>query len=310
MINKDIKIFLAGDRSPIAKDLKNILKSNGYDNIVGCNTDNLDLRDCKAVGNFFMEQKPEIVFIFAAEKPDKNPKIQSTEPFTIFSDNFFIAYNVMNACVKNDVNRVIYFGSDSALPCYSDGREVDEDSLFTAPIKKNFEAYAVSKIIGIKLCQYLNVQTKSRKFVALSPCNIYGNDVSTGLLSFLIKDFIEAKMNNLPTVQVWGGGELKYRFINSKDVAEAAYFAMQNLFEDPHYIIASENQITKRDLVKIIADKIDYKGEVIFDSSKDISQSVNASPKKFMSKGWRPKISLEDGIEDMIKSQMRKVNFK
>ena len=110
MIDKSEKIFLAGDRSPTAKDLKNILIQNGYKNIVGCNTSNLDLRNNSDVEKFFSAQKPAVVFIFAAKIENKLSDFKEN-PFVFLNDNLLIALNTVNACIKHNVQKVVYFYS-------------------------------------------------------------------------------------------------------------------------------------------------------------------------------------------------------
>ena len=298
MINKDSKIFLAGDRSWTAVELKNILIQNGFNNIVGCNTDNLDLRDNSEVEDFFSLHNPEFVILTAA-KIEKNIEELQTKAFELLNDNLIIAINMINSSLKYGVKKFVYFSSDITLPYYSDGREVDEEDLLSAPFKENKQAYSLAKIIGTYLCRYSNRKFSSPRFISLLPCYIYGN-FGKGLLFSIYKEIKHAKDNNLSKVDFWGTGDLKYKFIHSRDLAEAVFFVLFNQMRYDCYIVAPEKQIFKYELVSMIAKQVGYEGEVFFDEEKKLSSGVNASPKRIMSEGWQSKITLEKGIVDMI----------
>ena len=297
MIDKNLKIFIAGDRSQVAIDLHNLLLLHGYISIISCNSSNLDLRNALKVKKMFIDEKPDVVFIIAAKTG--NVKKQQIVPFDYLSDNLLIALNLINACIENDVKRVIYFSSDSVLPFYSDGRLVDETDLLKDPVSNSVEAYSLSKIMGIKMCSYANTQMKRLFCVSLLPCYIYGN-TSKGLIFSMIDDFIKAKEKSLPFITIWGNEDLRYKFINSKDLANAAYFVMNNELKYDCYIVAPENQIAKKNLALMIANQIEYKGKIIFDESKPIRQGINASSARLLQEGWKSSISLEEGIKDMI----------
>lgn len=297
LIDRKAKIFIAGDRSQTAKDLKSLLLLNGYENIIGCNTSNLDLRDQLAVNYFFKYQKPDVVFIVAARRGNFNE--QKTVPFDYLSDNLLITLNLINFCIKYHSCRVIFFSSDGSTPCYSDGRMTDETQLDIPPINDGIESYSIAKWLGNRMMTYANNQITKSIFTSLLPCYVYGKNCS-GIVDAIVKDFILAKMNNLPNVKVWGNGNLKIKIIHHKDVANAAYFAMNQNLKYDHYLVAPNEQVSKKELATVIAKTIDYQGEILFDETKSVRRIINSSPERLNQEGWHTEVSLEEGIKEMI----------
>lgn len=299
MINKDSKIFLAGDRSQTAKDLKNILIQNGYNNIIGCNTSNLNLINFPEVDNFFSEHKPDITFIFAAKTDKKFSELQEN-PFGFLNDNLYIVLNTVNSCIKYQTRKIIYFASDVALPEPKNEYAMSESQIMQGPFIARREPYSLAKLVSLKLCTYANISFDTSKFITLLPCYIYGNSTK-GLMFSILQDFMKAKEKNLPSITVWGNKNLKYKFMHSRDVADAAFFVMNNDdLKYDCYNVVPEKQISKYELVYLIAEQIDYKGEIIFDAERKLENGMNASSERLNSEGWYPSVSLKDGIKEMI----------
>ena len=297
MMDKKSRIFIAGDRSSVSIDLKALLESRGYECIRGCNRSNLDLRDSLAVERLFVENKPEIVFIVAAWCATASEC--KSVPFDVCQDNLLIAMNLLCSAIKQNVEKVIYISSDSALPWHEDGSIVDETQLMAGPVKDRIEPYALAKLMGIKLSSYASKQMGGNSCIALVLPNIYGN-IKKNLFFSILHDVMEAKIKGQNYIKIWGSPELKYNFLHSRDVASAACFLMENEMEHDCYIAAPDEPVSKRDLVELMAREAGYEGKIEFDTNMPINYSVMASPARLFREGWRPQVSLEEGIREAV----------
>ena len=297
MMDKKSRIFIAGDRSIVAIELKSLLESRGYPNVQGCNRSNLDLRDSLAVERFFAENKPGIVFIVAAWCATTSDC--QHVPFDVCQDNLLIAMNLLRSAIKHNVEKVIYISSDSALPWHEDGSAVDETQLMAGPVKDRIEPYALAKLMGIKLCSYADKQIGKNRCISLVLPNIYGN-IKKNLFYSVLHDVMEAKTNGQDCIKIWGSPELKYNFLHSRDVASAACFLMENEMEHDCYIAAPMRPVSKRELVELMAREAGYEGKIEFDTKMPINYSVMASPARLFREGWRPQVSLEEGIREAV----------
>ncbi len=296
------RILITGGHSAVAVDLKELLRSNGFNNIMSPDRKELDLTDSLAVNAFFHKWKPDVVLHIAARTT--SAKESDSVPWDVFRDNFLIEYNIFEIAEKTNVKRLIWVSSDSALPYSNVATVQTESSLFQAPLRKEIEPYAFAKLAGIKMCEYINRQ-KKQICVSLLPCYIYGN-VKKGLMCALVNDFITAKKRKDEEVRIWGKSTLQYRFIHSRDVASAILFVMNHQTRYDRYIIAPQNVISKAELTKIIAKCVGYQGKIVFDESDLILPAANASPAMINEEGWNTTVSLEAGVEELVNWLTRK----
>lgn len=297
MMDKNSRIFIAGNRSVVAVELQKLLESRGYTSICGCNRSNFDLRDFGAVKRFFTEKKPDIVFIVAAWCA--TPSDCQSVPFNVCQDNLLIVMNLLRSSLEHHVEKVIYISSDSAFPWHKDGSIVDEEQLLAGPVKDRIEPYALAKRMGIKLCSYVNKQIGGNRCTSLVLPYIYGN-IKKNLFYTILNDVMEAKIKKQHSIKIWGSPELKYNFLHSRDVASAACFLMENETEHDCYIAAPEEPVSKKELVEMMAREVGYQGLIEFDADMPINYSVMASPKRLFQEGWRPVVSLEAGIRETV----------
>lgn len=294
-MDKTSKIYVAGHHSKVAEDIIKKLKQLGFNNIITRERWELDLTSQSQVESFFNNETIEYVFITAARSTGIIDNFNN--PVDCFLTNIQIQNNVLSNCYKNNVKKVIFFASASALPDIPD-KVLTEDDLLTGEISKQLEPYALAKLCGIKLCQYYNMQSREKKYISILPCYIYGEGKESSIVVTLIKEIHDAKINDTKEVVVWGDENLKYQLLYSEDVADAALLLMlQEKIENDYYIVSNSEIITKKQLVKVMCDVIGFKGTLKFDSSKPTSQSREISNNKIAELGWHPNIELRTGIE-------------
>lgn len=297
-MERNSTIYVAGHKGMVGSAIWRKLKSDGFTNLMGATSSELDLKDQRAVDKFFADHKPEYVFLAAAKVG--GIFANNTYPAEFLYDNLMIEANVIHAAHQQGVKKLLFLGSSCIYPKLAD-QPISEDSLLTGPLEPTNEAYAIAKIAGIKLCQAYQKQHGCR-FISVMPTNMYGygdnyHPQNAHVLPALIRRFHEAKVDGRDEVIIWGTGTPLREFMFADDLADACYFLMEN-YEDSTLInIGTGEEVSILELAKLIGDCVGYKGRITFDSTKP-----NGTPRKLMDStrlhqlGYRHKVSLKEGI--------------
>ena len=293
------RVYVAGHRGLVGGALVRRLEQEGFDHLILRTRSELDLTDGSAVRAFFEGERPGYVFMAAAKVG--GIVANDTYPADFIRENLAIELNVIDACHRAGVTKMLFLGSSCIYPKFAP-QPIPEDSLLTGPLEPTNDAYAVAKIAGVKMCQAYHRQYGSR-FVSVMPTNLYGPgdnfDLRTShVLPALIHKFHEAKVSGAGDVVVWGTGEPRREFLHVDDLADACVFLMRN-YESAEIInVGVGEDITIRDLAKLVADVVGFEGELRFDTSKP-----DGTPRKLLdvsrlrSLGWSPSITLREGVE-------------
>src|SRR3990167_5851834 len=298
-INKDSKIYIAGHNGMVGHALIKILTNHGFNNLIYRTSKELDLRCQKNVDDFFSIEKPEYVFLAAAKVGGALTK--KNYPANYLYDNIMIICNVINAAAKNNVKKMLFIASASIYPIDAP-QPINEESFMEGKIEPLNELYALSKIIGIKLCQSFNAQFKTN-FISCAPNNLYGphdnfNPETAHVLPALINRFHKAKVNNQDEVEIWGTGEAKREFIFVDDLAEACLFLMKNYNSSQVINIGCNQDISIKDLAKKIKLITDFKGHISFDHSKPEGVRKRLlDSSNILKEGWVANVPLDEGLK-------------
>ena len=299
-MNENDKIFVSGHKGLVGSSLIRNLTKLGYTNILTVEKNVVDLRNQQLVDKWFLENKPDYVFLAAAKVGGIHAN--NIYPADFIYDNLQIQNNTINACHVNKVKKLMFLGSVCIYPKYAPV-PVKEEYLLTGELEPTNISYAISKIAGIKQCQAFRKQYNDN-FISVMPCNLYGiNDSfhpeNSHVLPALLRRFHEAKLNNLNEVVCWGDGSARREFMNAYDVADACVFLMEN-YNSPEIInIGYGEDYTIKEIVEIIKDVVDYKGDIIWDTTKP-----NGTPKRLLDStklfnlGWKPKVELRHGLKE------------
>jgi len=299
---KNSKIYIAGHTGLLGSAILGRLISDGYMNIITKSHDELDLIDQKAVDEFFKKERPEYVFLCAGLTG--GIVANKTYPATFLHTNIAIQDNAFEAANKYRVRHLIFYGSSCVYP-KNCPQPMKEDCLLTGEIEKTSEAYAIAKIVGIIASRSYNNQFKTNRFIVLIPNSMYGpNDNfdpdNSHVLSALIKKFHEAKIEGKDKVILWGSGNPKREFVFSEDVAGASIFAMMNAdkLQNTHYNIGTSIDYSIKELADVTASIVGYDGKISWDANMpDGALRKLLDCTFFSSLGWRPSISLKEGIQ-------------
>ncbi len=300
-LDRTKKIYVAGHRGLVGSALVRKLEKEGFTNIVYRTHAELDLTRQADVEKFFEEEKPAYVILAAAKVG--GIYANDTYPADFIMKNLQIECNVIDAAHKNGVEKLLFLGSSCIYPRECP-QPIKEEYLLSGYLEKTNEAYALAKIAGLKMCAFYN-QQYGTDYISVMPCNLYGiNDNFEGanshVLPALMKKFHHAKVNNEPTVTVWGSGKPLREFLNVDDLADACLYLMDNYKGNDFFNIGSGKEVTILELAQLIKKVTGYEGELVMDSSKpDGTPRKVTDISKLKATGWEPKIELEEGIRQV-----------
>lgn len=293
------RVYVAGHRGMVGSAIVRRLQAAGYQDIITRSSKELDLRDQKAVTDFFEAEKPELVYLAAAKVG--GILANNTYRGTFLYDNLMIQTNVIEAARRVEVRKLLFLGSSCIYPKFAP-QPLTEDALLTGELEPTNEPYAVAKIAGIKLCDAYRDQYGC-DFISVMPTNLYGpNDnydlKSSHVLPALIRKFHTAKKTNAPSVVMWGTGKPRREFLHADDLADACVYLMDNYSEAGFVNIGTGEDLPILELAQLISEVVGYSGKIEHDLSKpDGTPRKLMNVKKLHALGWQHRIELRDGIE-------------
>ncbi len=298
-MEKNSKIYVAGHKGLVGSALVRNLEAKGYTNIIGRTFEELNLTIQADVNKFFEEEKPEYVILAAARVGGIHAN--NTYPAEFIYDNLMIQNNVIKAAHDHGVKKLLFLGSTCIYPKLAP-QPIKEEYLLTGSLEETNEAYAIAKIAGLEMCKFFKRQYGDN-FISCMPTNLYGpNDnfdlQSSHVLPALIRKFHEAKVNNQPTVEVWGTGTPLREFIYVDDMADACIFLMENYDGEQHVNIGTGEEVSIRQLAETVKEVVGFKGELVFNTNMpDGTPRKLTVVDKLHGLGWKHKISLNEGIK-------------
>ena len=298
-MEKSSKIYIAGHRGMAGSAILRELKKRGYSNFVYATSSELDLRNQAQVNSFFEKETPDYVVLAAAKVG--GIVANKTYRADFIYENLMIEANVIQAAHVNKVTKLLFLGSSCIYPKLAP-QPLKEEYLLTGELEPTNEPYAIAKIAGIKLCESYREQYGDN-FISVMPTNLYGpNDnydlKNSHVLPALLRKFHTAKVENTPSVEIWGSGSPKREFLHVNDLAEACVFLLEDYEGTDWLNIGTGTDVSIKDLALLVKKVVGYDGELKFDPSKP-----DGAPRKLMNVdkihalGWKHKIDLEDGIK-------------
>jgi GDP-L-fucose synthase len=298
VMEKDSKIYVAGHRGMVGSAIVRELRRQGYMNIITRTHRELDLCRQDEVERFFVEEKPEYVFLAAAKVGGIVANSEALADFMY--DNMMLEMNVINSAWRNGCRKLEFLGSSCIYPRMAP-QPMKEECLLTSELEKTNEAYALAKISGLKYCEFLNRQYGT-DFISVMPTNLYGiNDnyhpTHSHVVPALIRRFHEAKEQGLAQVTCWGDGSPLREFLYVDDLADLCVFLMNNYSGNETVNAGSGKELSIKELTGLVAKVVGYEGEILWDTTKP-----NGTPRKLLdvsksaALGWRYKTELEEGL--------------
>lgn len=294
-----MKILIFGSRGMVGSSLYRTFKEiNTYELILSSRNDT-DLFSLDQTKAFIKKNDPDIIINAAAMVG--GIYANNTKRFDFIMNNLKINMNILESCIFNNNIKIINLGSSCIYPLNS-SNPISEDSIMNGKLEPTNSPYAMAKLTAIEIGNSLSIQY-GHKVINLMPTNLYGpNDNFHPLNSHVIPGLINrihiAKINNEKSVSIWGDGTPLREFLYVDDLAFAIQHIISNSIEENLINIGSSQEISIKNLAKILCEVIKFKGNIIFDHSKP-----NGNPKKLLDSnlinkyGWKPKIKLEEGLK-------------
>ncbi len=301
-MNNKSRIFIVGHNDSVDNALVADFKRKGFKSVVANTTHGIDVLNQATVNKFFKDVKPEYVFVGSIRSGGIVANQQM--PGEFIYENLQAQSNVIHAAFVNKASKLLYFTGSCAYPKEAK-QPIKEDSLLTGSLELTSEAYSVAKIAGTKLCQAYRAQYGFNAIVAV-PATLYGPGSDTDLerahvMGAMIAKFCKAVSNNDSTVTVWGTGKPRREFLYVDDFVDACAQLMNKYNDSAMINIGTGTDVAIKQLASLIANATGFKGKVIFDTTKpDGTMRKLMNNKKIASLGWKPKVSLEEGIGKTI----------
>jgi GDP-L-fucose synthase len=310
-MEKAARIYVAGRYGMVGSAIVRALEGRGYSRVVGHSSKELDLTNQQAVNDFFKQERPDYVFVAAARVG--GIYANNTYPADFIFSNLSIQNNIIHASYVFRTKKLLFLGSSCIYPKLAP-QPMGEGALLTGSLEPTNEPYAIAKIAGIKMCEAYNRQYHTH-FISCMPTNLYGpndnyNLMNAHVLPALIRKVHEAKTNRQSSFVVWGTGAPRREFLHVDDVADACVFLMNEYLGNETVNVGSGIEVSIRELAEVVCSVVGFQGELIFDHSKpDGSPRKLLDSSKLESMGWKPKVSLRDGIasayEDFLTGKVR-----
>ncbi len=290
------RVWVAGHNGMVGSAIARRLAREDCDVLTVGRTE-LDLTDQRGVLGWMHNNRPQVVFLAAARVG--GILANATQPVDFLRDNLLIETAIFTGAESVGVEKLLFLGSSCIYPKHAE-QPIREEALLTGALEPTNECYAVAKIAGIKLAQAYRQQFGC-DFICAMPTNLYGpgdnyDPLSSHVLPALIRKVHEAKQSGSP-VTVWGSGTPLREFLYIDDLADACLHLMQHYSGDLHINVGSGEEISILALTRLVMDVLGHDGEIVMDVSKP-----DGTPRKLMDSarlqamGWRPKVSLRDGI--------------
>lgn len=302
-MDRNAKIYVAGHKGLVGSAIVRNLKKRGYKNIITRTHGELDLKNQKAVEEFWRDEEPEYVYLAAAKVGGILANDQY--PADFIYENLMIQNNVIKAAHDFNAKKLLFLGSTCIYPKNAP-QPIKEEYLLSGFLEPTNEAYAIAKIAGLEMCKFFKRQYGDN-FISCMPTNLYGpydnfDLKSSHVLPALIRKFHEAKEEEKPSVEVWGTGTPLREFLHVDDMADACIFLMENYNGEEHVNIGTGEEVSIKQLAETVKEIIGYKGQLLFNSDKpDGTPRKLTDITKLHELGWKHSINLKEGIEDSYK---------
>lgn len=303
----DSKIYVAGNKGLVGSAIERGLIKAGYTNIITSDYQDYDLTDIGATDAYFEANKPEFVILAAAKVG--GIAANDAYPADFIRINLQIQTNVIHSCFKHKVTKLLFLGSSCIYPREAP-QPMCEEHLLTGKLEPTNDAYAIAKISGILMCKSYNRQ-HGTNFIAAMPTNQFGpgdnfNLQGSHVLPAMIRKFHEGKVNDTPSIELWGTGVARREFLLVEDTADALIYVLNHFNatpgskkdEDMFVNIGVGKDISIKEVAEMVKEVVGYTGEIKWNTDMP-----DGAPRKLLNVdrltkvGWTPKHSLKEGIQ-------------
>ncbi len=297
------RILVTGGAGFLGAQVVRELRSRGAQEIVVPRSREVDLTDAAATRRLFEAERPDLVLHLAAKVGGigANQKL----PGTFFRDNMAMGLNVLEEARRAGTTKLVIAGTICAYPKFAPV-PFREDDLWNGYPEETNAPYGVAKKALLVMAQAYRQEFGSN-FVMLFPVNLYGPgdnfDLQTShVIPAMIRKFETAKDASMDRVVLWGDGSPTREFLYVDDAARGLVDAALS-YDDPDPVnLGAGFEISMLELARLIAGKMEYKGELVWDTTRP-----NGQPRRMLDTtraasrfGFRAQVGLEEGLSRTI----------
>lgn len=308
-MNRSDRVLVLGSRGLVGSAIVSELRKEGFENILHPIRQELDLLDQKATVDYFKNNKPDVVFLAAAKVG--GILANNTYRADFIFENLQIQQNVFNAAFQIKTPKLLFLGSSCIYPKDSP-QPIKEEYLLSSELEQTNEPYAIAKIAGLKMAESFRKQY-GLHWISVMPTNLYGiNDnfdlQNSHVIPGLIARMAKAIKENEKSFMIWGTGKPRREFLYVDDMARACIHVMKQDKDVPDFMnVGTGEDIEIGKLARMIAEKMKFQGELVFDESKpDGTFQKLLDVSKIKKSGWNPQIDLDTGLNLVINSYNQK----
>jgi GDP-L-fucose synthase len=295
---KGKRVWVAGHRGLVGSALVRRLEAEPIESLSTATSAEVDLRRQADTEAFVSATRPDIVFLAAARVGGIHANRSAQAEFLY--DNLMISANVIEACRRVGVEKLVVLGSSCIYPREAH-QPMSEEALLTGPLEPTNEGYAIAKIAAVEMTKMYRRQF-GMNAISLMPTNLYGPgdnfDLATShVLAALLRKTHEAKAIGAEAIEIWGTGSPRREFLHVDDLADATIFAFRHYESEKHLNIGTGRDISIRELARLIADVVGWEGKFVFNT-----EMPDGTPRKLLDVSrlrelrWEASIGLRDGI--------------
>ncbi len=297
------KILILGSNGMVGKSVVNSFENSTHFQVIKSNRDDTDLFNFEETNKLISETNPDILVNAAAKVGGIVANNQQRTEFLI--ENLKININILESCIPFNNIKIINLGSSCIYPLNANN-PISETEFMNGKLEPTNSPYAMAKLTSIELGDAMNKQY-GHEVINLMPTNLYGpndnfSEVDSHVIPGLMFRMEKAKKENNPTFSIWGSGEPLREFLHVDDLSNAIKFIVENEINDNLINIGSGDEVSIKSIAETIKKVSDYKGNLSFDITKpDGNPRKLLDSSKILKLGWKPKISLNDGLETTYK---------
>lgn len=301
-LDREAPFYVAGHRGLVGSAIWRTLQAEGFTNLIGRTSQELDLKNRPAVFAFLEEVRPRYLVLAAAKVG--GILANNTYPVDFLSENLQIQTSVLDAALAVGVERVLFLGSSCIYPAHAP-QPIKEEYLLTGHLEPTNDAYAIAKIAGI-----MHVQAVRRQYglpwISAMPTNLYGpgdnfSEKGSHVLPALIRRYDEAVKQGATSITNWGSGNPRREFLHVDDMARACLFLMEHYAGASQVNVGTGTDVTIRDLAALVAEATGFTGSVEWDTSKPDGMERKLLDVGLLHRlGWRAQVDLADGISATV----------
>lgn len=297
-----MKILLTGGSGMVGRNVQDYAKKFPQHQLLAPSSSELNLLDKNAVDGYLLDCQPDVVIHSAGIVGGIQANIEN--PVKFLHENTLMGQNIVLGAYQSGIKKLINLGSSCMYPRNAQN-PLTEDSILTGELEPTNEGYALAKIVTAKLCEYISKTNTDYAYKTLIPCNLYGkydkfDPIKSHMIPSALLKVHNSKVNGMDDVEIWGDGTVRREFMYAEDLADAIFFALENLSRLPNMTNVGLGQdYSINEYYEEIAKVVGYQGKFVHDLSKPVGMKQKlVKTDKLQQLGWTSQFSLEQGLKE------------